>query len=847
MPGVYIHMEAAKIAADRLRAADLPAGFPVDAARAQEIGELCHTWRNYLALGSLGPDMFYLLPDFVDDRGITLRRAVQWTLDVWEFLDAEFIGKWEKWIDPVAANQQQLAGQLTGGLANQLAAVLDSLSAALISAFEGLLPRLGDWFGVLTSGAPRGFADNGFYWSDMFHYRRTYQFPYEMYRRARAARASATDDDERMDAEARMVFALGWMTHCATDVTGHPFTNAKSGGPFRDHWQRHHLVENHFDSSSYAARNPGPLYGEIGTSALHFRVAFVPRQDPPYNGRPDAPPYDYFAGFPPYDNGDGPTAAAARRAHFDLDSGELPEKLVEALLETMAVVHGDGPKILTQDPAFSATTEDPAGVFSPDGRPNEAALGEMWAIFYRYLKMMGSDGTSPRRPTPPPPFTDHSFPTPPGGTYGVDDDPSRGADVEDDSFTVLDLFLAIFAWIIYIGQVILWLVTVLPGLILDIATFPARAVVYWAVAVPAWNLFILARRALVMSAFLTPKPEEIDRGLVTLGTSTGFFSITAALDDPSGVAKPALNPNEPSGRASDTTSFGLDPAYPRNIVRDRPGDLSVVDLAGALGLTSRLQYAGDGLSVFKPTEWVAPWRYPLTNQSGAGVPQEGAATHVGPFVVGESATVLLPGAVGDGGARNRLEDCGSPEATSAALEELLPEDKHLGGPVDYSLYLLGRMDQAAAQDSGQYPVPDFNLDSDRGYAWRCWDWTRHGVDAEWRCQAAITPSPQSDFSYRQPCTPPQMFDARHDNPGKVVNGEPLDSQWYDPRFDLKVRYLLGRAPEPPPAPGEEPCGPVGTPHEPLTAVDWMPASGRTAAPDGSAVPGPASPAAGGPR
>jgi hypothetical protein len=834
MPSFYVHMESARIAVERLRAGDLPAEFPIDATQAQEIGDLCHRWRNYLALGSVGPDLFFLLPDYSGDRGITLRRAVEWTLSVWEFLDAQFIGKWERWVDPVSTNQQQLASQLTGGLSNQFAGVLDSLSSAFISAFEGLLPCLGDWFGVLTSGVPRGFGNDTFYWSDAFHYRRTYQFPYEMYRQARAARDAATDDGERMDAEAVMAFAVGWMTHCATDVTGHPFTNAKAGGPFRDHWQRHHLVENHMDSQNYSARNPGPLYGEIGTSALHFRVAFVPRQDPPYNGRDDAPAYDYFVGFPGYDNSDGPTAAAARRDHFDLDSGELPDILADALLQTMAAVHPDGPKILIQDPAFSAVTTDPAtGLPEPDGRPNAAAMGQMWELCYRYLKLISSDGSSPRRPTPPPLFTDHSFPTPPGGTYGIDDDASRGADPEDDSFSVLDLFLAIFAWIIYIGQVITWLVTVLPGLILDVATFPAREVVYWAVTVPAWNLFILSRRALVLTGFLTPKPEEISPGLVTLGTANGFFSITAALDDPRGVAQPTLNPNEPSGRASTDTARGLDPAYPRNVVRDRPGDLAVVDLAGALGLTRRLQYAGDHLDVFKGTEWVAPWRYPLTTQTGAGVAQEGAAAHVGPFVIGDSSTVLLPGPPGDRTARNRLEDCQTPQETSQALDDLLPRDQHLGGPVDYGLYLLGRLDEAAGQNSGEYRVPDFNLDSDRGYAWRCWDWTRHGDEAEWTCRPQeILASVQSRFSYRQPCTPPQMFDAQ-DNPdaSKYMDDKPIESQWYDPHYDLKVHYLLSRAREQPPAPGQDPCDPPGTPHEPFTGADPMPSS-----PDGGAGP-----------
>ena len=585
-------------------------------------------------------------------------------MDVWEEIDSTFISRWEKWIGPISTNASQLASQLTGGLANQLGQILDELSGAIMNAFKGLLAEMGDWFGVLTSGVPQGYGDDAFYWSDVFHYRRTYQFPFVLFSQARAALDAATTDDERMDAEARIAFAIGWMSHCGTDVTGHPFTNAKSGGPYRDHWQRHHLVENHMDAQNYGARNPGPLYGEYGTSALHFWVAFRTRMDAPYGGRDDAPAYDYFTGFPAYDDSDGPTPAANRAALFDLDSGDLPEHLTDALLEAMGLVHPDGPKILTQDPQWSAQTGG-----QPDGRPNADAMAQMWAIVYGYLKMTGREGLAPRKPPPPSVFTDHSFPTPPGGGGGgVDDDPARGASVDDDdSFTLLDLLLALFAWVVYLAEVIVWLVTVLPGLILDVATFPAREVIYWTVVVPAWNLYMLSRRALVMSGFLMPKPDEIDLGLTTLGTSGGF-SIASALDDPLGIGVAAFVIDEPSGRLTHTSTTGLDPAYPRNIVRDHPADVSRPDLVSALGLTGPLAYEGDGADEFKPSEWVAPWRYPFKNQAGNWVPQEGAPAHVGPYVVGDRSTVLLPGPAGDDTARKDLEKATSPEETFTAAE-----------------------------------------------------------------------------------------------------------------------------------------------------------------------------------
>ena len=229
MPGWYVHLEAAHDTARAMRDGNIPPGFAITAAEAQVIGEHCHTWRNYLALGSLGPDLFYLLPDFKNTTGQVIRQVVQWALDVWEVIDGEFVSKWEKWIDPISTNNSQLSSQLTGGLSTQLAQVLDELISAMMSAFKGLLAEMGDWFGVLTSGVPQGFGDDAFYWSDMFHYRKTYQFPFVLFQQAQAALAAAATDDERKDAQARVAFAVGWMSHCATDVTGHPFTNAKSG------------------------------------------------------------------------------------------------------------------------------------------------------------------------------------------------------------------------------------------------------------------------------------------------------------------------------------------------------------------------------------------------------------------------------------------------------------------------------------------------------------------------------------------------------------------------------------------------------------------------------------------
>lgn len=829
MPAWFVHMESARETVNRLRDGDIPPGYPIDAAEAKEIGEICHTWRNYLALGAIGPDLFYMLPDFAHRNGaqidgLMIRKVIQWVLDVWGDIDQDFVKKWDKWISPVSTNADQLASQLTGGLSNQLADILNDLTKAVTDAFRGLVASMGDWFGVLSSGPPQAFPNSAFYWADQFHYRRTYQFAFVLFKQAHAALDAATTDDSRFDAQTRMAFAVGWLTHCATDVTGHPFTNAKSGGPYRDHWQRHHLVELHFDSQNYSAHNSGPCYGEVGTSAMHFWVAFRKRTDGPYAGREDAPAYDYFTGFPAYDNSDTPTAAAQRHELFDLDTGDFPDHLVEALLQAMTDVHPDGPKILTQDPQYSAT--DSSG--EPNGQPNAKSMVQMWAIVYAYMKLTGSDGLSPRRPTPPELTTDHSFPTPPGGGYGVDDDPTRGADVENNhSFNWLDLVLAIFAWAIYLAEVIVWLATIVPGLGLDLLTKSGRDIVYQ-IQCAAWYLYILSRRALVMTGFLIPKPEELDFGLTTLGVGEGSFDIAAALDDPLGDGFDLPIISEPSGRATHASAFGMDRSYPRNVVRDHLGllDPSITDL---LGLTGPMHYAYE-TTEFKPSEWISPWQYPLKNQAGEPVIREGAGTHAGPYVAGDPSSILLPGPAGDDGARHALEQSTSPVDTFNALNQLFPQDKHLGGPVDYGVYLVGRM--VAERANAEFGVADFNLDSDRGYGWKCWDWDRHNagmptpssadppVRGAWECVPDFVASPQSDFHYLQPCTPPHFFHADRDNPRQLQpGGAPNEPQWYDPKNDLRIHYLNRAVQQDPPSDGPDPCenkvGPGGP-----SGPDW---------------------------
>lgn len=754
MPGWYIHVETATMVAKRLQAADLPADATITPLDAQSLGDLAHTWRNYLAAGAIGPDIFFLLPDFKGNKGNVLLTVTNWVLSVWDTLDSEFISKWEKWAQPAIDGVGDVLNQMSGGVLAELGQALQEIAAAITDAILELITQLYDWFGLLTSGVPQGYGDSAFFWSDIFHYRKTFEFAKALYDNAQTPQHKA--------------FAIGWMSHCATDVTGHSFVNSKSGGPYRLHWQRHHLVENHMDAKAYDAQHGSEPYGELDTSALHFRLAFRKGRQAPYIGAGDAPAYDYFSGFPAYDTSDSAAGAKQRHDFFDLDTGKLPDDLCELIISTMAQVFGaDDPKILNWDPAEFSDL-DSAG--NPTGRPSVLAIQNTYKLLYLYVKKTSTSGYSPRKPTAPPVFNDHSPPAPPGSDSGVGDDPARGGDPDDDSWNLLDLFLALLGFLAWLGELGLWLATLPAALLADLLTYPARDLLYEYAVVPLWSLYIASRKPLVMQGFLVPRQEEIMQSLVELGVSPDgpLADLAAALASPDGTGTAPIAFDEKSG--------GADPAYPRAIVTDPKSVAEQV-----LGVLLPDPSCGQPEA---PSEYLRPWKYPERDNQGNTVGWEPGLTEAGPWRQGQDARELMNHAPGDPTTRQEFEAATSPGQTDAAARNHLPNGEHLGDPVDYGTYVVSRLTAGAAAP----PMPDFNLDADRGYAYHCWDWNR----SKDTTTPKVTPDEQFDsdhYRFPTPCTVPEGYCADDEF---AWDGP---QQPYDPRTHLGIHYL-GEEPDP---------------------------------------------------
>jgi hypothetical protein len=704
MPGPYIHLSSMRHARERLSKGYQPPKsnrIPVPGAPGvspTELARLLAEHPNYASLGAIGPDLFFFLPDFRDlkvgGERINLSSVLVGVLDflddIYTVLDP-FITKYERYLGPLTENLEEEISRLTGGLSESVSNVLGELSSILITLLEKLVTHEIAFFDFFSLGFNKGYDEKAFLWSDMLHYRKTGEFGQALWDGAVAS------DDEGVRA-----YALGYLTHMATDVTGHAMVNAIAGGPFRLHWQRHHLVENHLDSlwCLNDPLKPGSpsQYGQLTESALYFDIAFGPDESP--------------IGRPPYPTGDTLRERYVRRRTLDIDS-ELPDSIAELLVKAMEdVFYVDGalhPQILRDN----------------DGKPNVDLIKKTYGLLFRFLKITTTDGFGHERPSPPEVFPNLDFPQwsdPAEGSAPGDDD-------GDGSFwdDLLDFILSLVKVIVYIFQVALWLASLPWAILADIVTYPLRLGIYYALELPLWHLFKSVRSALVMTGYLAPMDDEIATGLTRVGMpdSAAFDEVKKMMDDVfGGILTGAMLEEQTTWR---------DPAYPHLPVED---------------------------------EFRSPWLYPTTPAELPSVRPtrqsrlDPFANHfitASPHGRNADVSALFDMVLGDPRLRDEFENARTPGEADAAGQRITPS-QHLGDAVSFSEYLcwLATRDRAVEDHPATHvppppppPIINWNLDADRGYGYHSWDWNRH-TD-----QKSTDPE---GLDYATPCQPPPQAD-----------------------------------------------------------------------------------------
>lgn len=206
----------------------------------------------------------------------------------------DFVAGWDATIGPIVADIKNLIDGLTGAVLSQFGVVLGELKLALKVVAEEELTTFTDIFSRLDTCVQKGFGEKLFLWSDMSHYRRPAALCQSFIKQVDNLAAKGMQDES----DQFLAFALGYMPHLGTDTVAHSFVNAQCGGPFRNHPQRHHLIENHIDSWNYEQVGPGgrltpdpwgptPDYPGVSMSALWFAVQMTPDTPRGCSGRSD--------------------------------------------------------------------------------------------------------------------------------------------------------------------------------------------------------------------------------------------------------------------------------------------------------------------------------------------------------------------------------------------------------------------------------------------------------------------------------------------------------------------------------------------------------------------------------
>ncbi len=692
MPLPYIHISAMRhVAADLANKGYQPVasdrinpkwdGFDII-----QSGKLLTQYSNFASLGAIGPDLLAFIPDFKDKYGVRtssiLTHVIKTLDDLYETFDP-FITKWEKYLGPISEDTAEEMSRLTGGLSETIGDITGELGSITITELEDTFIQVHDWWGFFSLGLNSGYDEQAFTWLDMLHYRETGSFARTLWNAA----------DSQSD-EAR-AYALGYITHVATDVTGHAFVNAITGGPFRLHWQRHHLVENHMDAYWYLkdemSTRSGDRYCQLTESALYFDIAFDKNSGKAIP-RPDYPIRKTLREI------------WERHRMHDIDP-DIPDSMKEIFNKVL---------LRTMTDIFYQKNDKHPKILDNDGLPSVDDIEEAYKLLFRYLKHTTVDGFAIEPPDPPGNIFANL--NPPMPTLHNDEPPGE----DDKSFwtDIWDAILSVIAAIAYVVELAAWLATLPWAALADVVAYPLRLMLYYTLELPLFHILKAFRSVLVMTGYLLPMKDEIALSRVHIGFTDDniFGQILGQIGD---IMGGLTIPDGPG-----LLQTFQDSAYPHL----QPE----IELPALLG--------GGRYAV----EYLHPWEYP------AGIKSEKNLTTASPYDDGASVDVLFGDIPPDPVIRERLETAQDPDEADLVGPNLTP-NHHLGDVISFSKYLIWLESRNQTQeDKKEVPVVEWNLDGDRGYGYHCWDWNRNYSQKE------EYPKDPEGNHFPPPCTWPQQ-------------------------------------------------------------------------------------------
>ena len=605
MPGHFTHIYTARRVAEYLSTGQFPdwpeAGLGGIVFKPEYCAQAMTDYPKMTSIGAIGPDLFYFNQDYNNKVLGPLSDELMLALAIYYYIDAakeqdwepllvildgvnstlaallrflirlqkawdDFVQGWKQTVGPIVDDFENLADGLTGGVLNQAITVVNELATALKGIAEEEVFTFADIFTMFDTCVQKGYDEQLFLWSDMSHYRRPSGMATALVHQVN--RLMSVDASMGLESEDRgrqfLAFTLGYITHIGTDTVAHSFVNEQSGGPYRNHPQRHHLIENHIDAWNYQQAFPGgrnppdpwgasDTYPELSMSALWFLVQRT--KDDQGDDRPDPLPSD----------------PDQRKKALDVD-GEMPAWMSEAIVMAMIEAFEDHPhpKIMQGDlfqnaidqglvtKLFEQITGDgpdtplsqilegiaPTPSFSvPVGFPLPWEIGVMYRVMISFYKLSYNGSWELQKPLQPPfiifpPAEDVDKLLQPPDLGGID--PTHPEHICSDLISLLQ-------WAVKELEAAGKVLGDIVKMINSPDTYLIRLALYEA-AMLVWDVVTKTHEVMAHTGFLLPHgqqayasgelrlPNEIDIPLITLGgtVDSAFRAALASNLDPFG-------------------------------------------------------------------------------------------------------------------------------------------------------------------------------------------------------------------------------------------------------------------------------------------------------------------------
>jgi pimeloyl-ACP methyl ester carboxylesterase len=625
----------------------------------------------------MGPDIFYAMLDYggaqqqFEDLAVKVAGTFQ------------CVGELSSEINRTISSA---ADTFTGGVWSSIEETFTVLTGILENGILDLLIDQNNfWFFFLPLRQVDDYRQN-WYWADYLHYVNTGCFTQKLLDNCKDQQAANPDAPAT---KCLAAYALGYLTHYVADTIGHAYVNRIVESPWRNCWQRHHLVENFIDAYVWAAwHNEGA--DPSGADERTLDTVNAGSGDPT---RDHAAGLNYArlndlcnigsAGLDPIL--DGTVAYVCKliqQGLFDIKATKVPKlqapddpifttwtQFIADTIQETYPADQDHPSRMGRYP----TADDVVGAYGAyrlilslatedhvDKPEFPDPLGELEKI----LGQMVSDIKSELGSVPSPPVP-----------------------AMDQGISIEGLWDAVKAYAKWLGQVAVATLKVVGDVFAAlfkaggvIGAAPVKAGLYL-VNSALYSLYHTVRMPLVMSAYSVPFTEDLMATYGPLDLQT-LWNVTD-------TGNPQRYPIEPVVSERD---FGSNSAHPFSPYRPyfRPSDLAPVTVESP-GTSFPQQLL----------DWTSP--DDMLDSDVAGTDDMFAAAGPAPAT---TVPLLNP----DGG---KLTD----------LETFDGSQRYFG-----SIFAncTAALDFAVPYISGTpYPegtvLPDYNLDCDRGFAWPCWD------------------------------------------------------------------------------------------------------------------------------